>query len=893
MPSPLPFDKKRLERVRHGLSLPTRNPLDFWHHSSDKTRRATRALAQKLEVFLRAGNKAGKAQPVGEPVLTPSGWRTIGSLRPGDEVFSGEGEPTEVVGVFPQGSMPVFRVTFNDGSWTRCTMDHLWEVRDHRQRFHGDYGVSVLSLADIERLGGDNPSAANRVAIRRCLPILFPRRDVPLDPYSLGVLLGDGCFTPSSVTLTTCDEEIADRLNGFAPDGCWLVRMAQRDRAPSYIYTTRSVGGDASTRPRNMVLESIRALGLGGLHAADKFVPETYSFNAVDVRLEVLRGLMDTDGYCDKKGRTHFYTTSPRLAQDMRWLVESLGGRASILPKTTSINGREFASFCVNLRMVHDCPFRLERKAKRWRVARSRTNDRLLVSITPESDAECVCIAVAAKSQTYLTRSCIVTHNTNWGAAVVVALCQRRKELDGVKLPKMPERVIAAVLSLDHQQQALSVQPAYLAMLGDWPHVVGYKSRSQDIVGTIRVKQVDNKSDDPKTWSTIHFVSQENPNATVGARLHIAHADEPPKEHIWNEVRARGFAGQPFVRLITATPLVRRQWTALQNWFPKDFTGTPHRGRLELKLSVYDNKFLTSEDIARLEQDYEGDPLKDARLNGEYIDTTGSCPFDERPIQELLKDCRTPKLVKFEVVRDADGEKESADLEVWEEPDPKESYYVPIDASAGIDSKLHDPSGLQVWARGRVRLVARYNGYLPPYELGTLAANVGVRYNRALLDPETTGGWGASVIKAIQQAGYGNIARQQRDLRPGEWELPLGFVTTMQSRPTMIAAIQDFLASVRDKKPVAEVWSADVLRCWLDTILDPTGKPIAAPGLHDEDLILAGQALKRLTRKDMRAAERPGERKGWDLSRIFARHKERGRAGGGRLVPQLNQPRFT
>ena len=60
MPKPIPLDPKMLERVRHGLSLPSRNPLDYWRHSSDKTRRATRALAQKLEVFLRAGNKAGK-----------------------------------------------------------------------------------------------------------------------------------------------------------------------------------------------------------------------------------------------------------------------------------------------------------------------------------------------------------------------------------------------------------------------------------------------------------------------------------------------------------------------------------------------------------------------------------------------------------------------------------------------------------------------------------------------------------------------------------------------------------------------------------------------------------------------------------------------------------------
>lgn len=472
---------------------------------------------------------------------------------------------------------------------------------------------------------------------------------------------------------------------------------------------------------------------------------------------------------------------------------------------------------------------------------------------------------------------------TNYGAAVGVALAQGRTELDGIPIPRLDKRVVGAVLSLDHQQQALSVQPAYLSMLGDWPHIVGYKSRSQDIVGTIRIRQVDG-SDDPRTWSVIHFISQENPNALTGARLHFAHADEPPKEHIWNEARARGFANKPFIRLITCTPLVRRQWMPLKTWFPLEYEGEVHNDRIVVRVPVYDNRYLTDEEKARLEDDYRDDPLRDARLNGDYIDATGKCPFDQKVILHLLEKSRPPRVVKWPVKTDS-GTVE-ADVEVWEEPDHKESYYVPVDASAGIADSLHDPAGFHVWARGKVRLVARYNGYLPAYDIGTLVAAVAKKYNRALVDPETTGGWGVGVIKSLEQAGYGNIARQPRQLRPGEWEDSLGFTTTDASRPAMISAIQDFLRSVRDGRDLAQLPSADVLRCWQDVILNEKNKPIAAPGLHDEDMILAGQALRKLTHRGAEAVNRPENRRVVTLADLFGRPK----AHINRMVIRLRNP---
>jgi hypothetical protein len=443
---------------------------------------------------------------------------------------------------------------------------------------------------------------------------------------------------------------------------------------------------------------------------------------------------------------------------------------------------------------------------------------------------------------------------TALGSALVVAMLQGRGSLDGIRLPELPPRPIAACLVLDHTQQVMSVQPAYLKMLGNWPHEVGWKSRANNIIGTIRIQPVGGGKD-RRDWGILHFVSQENPNATVGARLHIAHADEPPKEHIWNEVRARGHAGAPFVRIITATPLIRRQWTWLKKQYPEEFTGQPNGGRIELRTSVYDNIFLTDEEKDALESLYRDDPLRDARLHGEYIDAENKCPFDRATLTEIERHCTPFRVKQFRILRESatsEGQtktEEVVEVEILEDRDPEETYYIPLDASAGIADDKHDPCALHVWTRGLrgvPRLVARYNGYIGAYGLGALSAELGKHYNGALIDPETSGGWGAPALSALAAFGYGNVAKAKRELRPGQWAVELGFKTSEATRPAMIAAIQEWIRSERDRQPIASIRHGEVIRCLQDIVLNEKGKPIAAPGLHDEDMILAGQALRRL-----------------------------------------------
>lgn len=364
--------------------------------------------------IVRGGKRAGKAQPVDEPVLTPDGWREIGHLHTGDVIIGGDGKPCVVTGVFPQGIRPVYRVGFSDGSWTRCCGEHLWRIQTGFQRLKKDGEWQVFSVEQMLSAWGSDPKPHERPAIPVC-NVWMPSRGTPVDPYLLGVLLGDGSLSCGTASFSTADEEIVGFVSQSLPSDV-VVSKVKYTKKKNYDYriTSGNSGGE------NSLTDSLRSLGLIGKRAWEKHIPDSYLFNKPEVRLEILRGLMDTDGTISKSGAT-FSTTSPDLAAGVADLVRSLGGRASLgkwrnksfTYKGSKRHGRP--SIVVTVRLLEHCPFRLSRKASAWHRWRSQAQNkpaRVIRSIKPDGDAECVCISVSCPQSTYVTRDFIVTHNT-------------------------------------------------------------------------------------------------------------------------------------------------------------------------------------------------------------------------------------------------------------------------------------------------------------------------------------------------------------------------------------------------------------------------------------------------------------------------------------------------
>jgi phosphate starvation-inducible protein PhoH and related proteins len=362
----------------------------------------------------------GRSQPYDRQVLTPAGFRPIGSLQVGDLVVGSNGLPTPVLGVYPQGRRQVFRVRAQDGASTLCCGEHLWAVatRDDRRR-----GKPLRVLETREMLGQLRAAHYHRFELPLISrPVEFLPRKVPLDPYALGLLLGDGYLAATTTPeFTTTDAELVSALEHS------LEGIDVRHRGGLHYLLRQTAAVQGALRVANPVTAALRELSLAGTRSATKFVPEPYLHNAAAVRLAVLQGLLDTDGGpVTQQGRTcriQYGTSSARLRDDVLFLVRSLGGvaywrtRPAAGRRPGHANGRDVHhrsdAYVLDIRLPEGVePFRLGRKREAYRRCGGGRPMRFIDSIEPAGEAETLCIQVGAADSLYVTDDFLVTHNT-------------------------------------------------------------------------------------------------------------------------------------------------------------------------------------------------------------------------------------------------------------------------------------------------------------------------------------------------------------------------------------------------------------------------------------------------------------------------------------------------
>lgn len=344
--------------------------------------------------------------PLDTEVLTPQGNAPLGVIRVGDEVLAVDGSATTVEGVFPQGQRQVLRVHFSDGTMVECDEEHEWTVGVPSTIAKGNWqSRSTRQIEeDLRKPGRACGSKRQPWHVPTAGPAQFDREpDLTVDPYILGLLLGDGCLRHNSVRFSTTDPELLDALReSLSPaeelrfaGGCdwWLRRR------------------DASVHERSPLMDALDALALLGKRAHEKHVPMHYLYARIDDRLALLQGLVDSDGNIDKAGAVRFGTSSSRLAEDFAWLARSLGARCSIAQQG---NGRFRRSYHVRARLPDDLPpARLARKAVRVKNGNvSRLNRRIVAVERTAEVKEMACIQVAHPAHLFLIKDFVACNNT-------------------------------------------------------------------------------------------------------------------------------------------------------------------------------------------------------------------------------------------------------------------------------------------------------------------------------------------------------------------------------------------------------------------------------------------------------------------------------------------------
>ncbi len=399
--------------------------------------RVTKLLEKRVIEIAPLAFMRGRAQTLDSLLMTPHGWRRMGDIEVGDLVIGSDGQPVEVLGVFPQGRKKVYRLTMTDGSSAVACAEHLWQVRTMEDKRRNR---PPRILETQEMLGNFLRNHQYRYELPLLsAPVEFACRAVPIEPYSLGLLLGDGCISDkTSPGFTTADAKVLISLQtGLVP----MDLQFRRKSAIDYVISNplAGKGGNKFEMIRNPLSQALRGLELAGTVSATKFIPDTYLYNTAEVRIALLQGLLDTDGGpVTQSGRTcriQYTTTSERLKDDVLFLVRSLGGvahwrkRLADGRKPGFAKGREILyrhdayvdAYVMDIRLPKELePFRLKRKAAAWQEHGGGRPMRFIKNIELTGEQETQCISVAAPDSLYVTDDFILTHNTLADAFIIL-----------------------------------------------------------------------------------------------------------------------------------------------------------------------------------------------------------------------------------------------------------------------------------------------------------------------------------------------------------------------------------------------------------------------------------------------------------------------------------------
>lgn len=383
-----------------------------WRRRSDGGRRFRR-------VYIEVPRGNGKALALDTEIPTPSGFRLMKDLKAGDYVFGTDGKPCKIVATTDvMTDRPCYEVEFSTGEVIVADACHQWvtDSRRDRDRLKGRGGKhagpkpSIKTTEEIARTLWCRDDRNHRVKL--AAPFDVPERLLPIHPYMLGLWLGDGVSTSARFTCDEKDVETIDRIRGMG----YPVHKVKGSCA--WSISDGRKGARAGT-----FQNQLRHLGLIG----NKHIPFEYLFASREQRLELLRGLMDTDGFISKgQGQCEFVQKNRQIAYDVYALIASLGMRPRIMEKEAAIAGKSCGVvYRVLFHAYKDVPvFKLARKLERMRerpAQRSLQDYRQIVRCDKIESVPVRCIEVDSPDHCYLaTRGFIQTHNSSLSSGVAL-----------------------------------------------------------------------------------------------------------------------------------------------------------------------------------------------------------------------------------------------------------------------------------------------------------------------------------------------------------------------------------------------------------------------------------------------------------------------------------------
>ena len=365
-----------------------------------------KGLAPETLTTVIANTGVGKAMPLYTPILTSDGFVPLRDIHAGSVVYDEDGKETTVLAEFPQkGKKQEYLVTFNDGTSVKCCKDHLWKYKTvhdvHRK------GFDFWRVDTIENILSQYKSLScgrsYLLSVPVCHAIEFPKKELFIPPYAMGALLGDGGFTQKQITFTNVEEDVKSKV--FSQLSAFGEFYCSENRIQSHFK-----GGHGSNLFRDYIRETFN-----GCSSLCKFIPQEYLMSDVEDRLELVRGLIDTDGHVDEKGHVYFSSSSRQLCNDFIFVVRSLGYRVSFYEHSRKSKGNH--EFIVRVKSDDNRLFTSIKHMTAYnnrKVGKKHHYELLkVVDIKPlDTFSDMKCISVDSPKHTFICKDFIVTHNT-------------------------------------------------------------------------------------------------------------------------------------------------------------------------------------------------------------------------------------------------------------------------------------------------------------------------------------------------------------------------------------------------------------------------------------------------------------------------------------------------
>lgn len=369
-------------------------------------------VRSNVDICIFGGNLGGgKALSISELVLTPDGWKRNGDLKVGDFVNTPYGKPQPIKAVYPHKERDIYELCTSDGRCVECSIDHLWEIRTkkqvHKYRQHGERkNFYVWETGEIKS------RIENGEALFIQIPDAqeFAPKELPIDPYLLGVLIGDGCLTKRKSTsqvveISNTEQDIIDK--------CSRILNSELTTTCKHNYSIYFHGDKCNEVNRYLIEYGLNTFSY------NRFIPKEYLFGSIEQRKQLLAGLFDTDGCVEEKNRMSFSTTSKQLKDDFVHLCRSLGYIVKVKEDKRKKYSNDNVAYDISI-----CTFdkifssekhlrRYEDNERKYKYCYHRTENHVRIkSIRFKKREASMCIWLDYPDHLYIARDFLTTHNT-------------------------------------------------------------------------------------------------------------------------------------------------------------------------------------------------------------------------------------------------------------------------------------------------------------------------------------------------------------------------------------------------------------------------------------------------------------------------------------------------